>query len=136
MCHRWVLIVTFACSMGIQAGDRTPGRGDSARTPSNIQGPVAAPEPIDPASQRYWSDKCRRERESILSGSPDCRHPAYMGNSGVYGGGYGYPTPYYPGYRPAPETVIINRGDTVVLPPREDEQQPRRGGSLGTWRAR
>lgn len=117
------------------AGERTPARGDSARTRSSIQGPGVAPEPLDPAYRQYWSDQCRRERDFGFTQSPDCRHPAYVGDQYGYGPGpgSGYGGRHVPGYPPAPDIVIINRGGTVVLSPPGRNEPPRRGGSMGGW---
>ncbi|MGE5155106.1 MAG: hypothetical protein ACM3ST_13960 [Bdellovibrio bacteriovorus] len=99
-----------------EAGEPSQARGERSRSYSTIQGPPAVVEPRDPAYRQYWSDGCRREREFGYTASPNCQLPAYSG----WGRGS--------------DTVIINRGGTVLVPQGGYQAPPRQGGSLGGWR--
>ncbi len=120
----WIPLMSLA--LLAQAGDPSQSRSERSRSYSAIQGPPAAAAPRDSASRQYWSDGCRREREFGYTVSPNCQHPAYSG------WGYG---PDRGGHRGrGPDTVIINQGGTVVVPPGGYQAPPRQGGSLGGWR--
>lgn len=139
-----LICLLLISSVSVSAGsERTHGRGDTSRGHSSFGSPSAAPEPRDPAVRQYWSDQCRQERDFGMIQSPNCRHPAYIGDGRGWGGDPGFG--FGPGFRTAPETVIINRGGTVVLPQggggrwsgRDDWRGGNRpsnsGGSLSGW---
>jgi len=122
------LLSMFALIFQVQAGERSAGSSDtSRRTSSGHRHPTeeqrhfsggsadaTLQEQVDPAVRQFWSDRCVNQRASGRSHSGDCNHPAYSG------AGYGWVDPYrYPEYRPVypgANTVIINRGGTVVVP--------------------
>lgn len=124
-----------------QADERSPGSSDTSRRgsqehrhPTDKRGGLSAgipdrtlQEQVDPAIRQFWTDRCVDQRAASQSHTRDCDNPAYSG------GGYGWGDPYsYPGYRPSypgGNTVIINRGGTVVMPPQyRGGTPPARGG--------
>jgi hypothetical protein len=120
----WIPLMSLA--LVVQAGKPSPSWDERSRDDSAIQGPPAAAEPRDPAYRQYWSDGCRRERAFGYTSSPDCQHPAYSG--------WGYGPDLGSRWGRGPDTVIINRGGTIIVPQGGYQAAPRQGGSLGGWR--
>ena len=134
------LLSMLALIVQLQAGERSSGSSDTSRRTSSghghatddqryLSGGRADPtlqEQVDPAVRQFWSDKCVNQRASGRSHSMDCDHPAYSG------GGYGWVDPYrYPRYRPSypgGNTLIINRGGTIVMPQQYGGRPPTGGG--------
>jgi hypothetical protein len=97
------------------------GYGSDGRYPNDPGDPYGRPQRVDPATARYWSEKCMGQRESGLSPlnhSQDCDNPAYTtGYPPYWGGRYGYPA-YPPPYRGGGDTYIINRNENRIVYPR------------------
>lgn len=151
---RWFMMALSLWVLAVQAGERTrPQISTSRAQPEvserpgqglSIQGAPGADhrgiESADPAVRAYWSDGCRREREFGYTTSPNCHHPAYTGGGHVYGPRLGPRGGGWPGARWGrgpnghPDTVIINRGGTVIVPRGGAEQPIHRGGALRGYR--
>jgi hypothetical protein len=151
---RWLMVAMSLCILSVEAGERARPKSDTSRDRTevterpgagfSIQGTPGAQHrgmaPSDPAVDAYWSDGCRREREFGYTTSPNCHHPAYTGDGygprrgppwGPWGDGGGWSGPGW-----GPDTVIINRGGTVIVPRGGVEQPIQRGGALGGYRRR
>lgn len=144
---RWLMIALSLWVLAAQAGERNRPQMSTSRAQPEVSEPPGqerpaiqgsspghlGPESADPAVRAYWSDGCRREREFGYTTSPNCHHPAYTG-------GYGFGPPPGPrghggawpgaGWGRGPDTVIINRGGTVIVPHGGVEQPIYRGGAL------
>lgn len=69
--------------------------GAGAREPTYVYPPAVSsgrPPPLDPATARYWSEKCVSQRaSSVATHTSDCDNPAYSTGYGHYPRPYGYP---------------------------------------------